>query len=140
MSRVILHWSGIEQGLREAGASFAARSGWTPNMDVCEGPSEVRVRLELAGVEPAEVRIELEQRVLVVSGQRAADARPAAYRFRQLELEYGPFEPRLNLPYAVETDAIQARFRHGLLEIVLPRARAMARRQVPITLAETAND
>ena len=60
--------------------------------------------LELPGVDPAAVRIVAAGTALVVSGIRERP-HPAGARYRQVEIEYGPFERRIELAEDVDADA-----------------------------------
>jgi HSP20 family protein len=99
---------------------------WAPNADVIEHAGGLVVRLELAGVDPGSVQLTATAGALVVHGQRknpdAAGVSPE-YRFRQMEIEYGPFERVLPLPFPVDQQKARARMVQGLLEIELPRGR-----------------
>ena len=58
--------------------------------------AELVVVVELAGVDPASIEIAVEERSLLISGQRSRP-RVAGQHYQQAEIEYGPFERRLAL-------------------------------------------
>ncbi|MBN1268437.1 MAG: Hsp20/alpha crystallin family protein, partial [Kiritimatiellae bacterium] len=100
---------------------------WSPNTDVCEGPDEVVIRMEVAAVPIESLEVQLEEQSVVIRGVRedtACEESAAGYRFRQLEIEYGPFQRTVRLPYAIDGDHAKANMRNGMLEIRLPRAQA----------------
>src|SRR3954471_12770227 len=71
------------------------RRGFRPQVDClrCEDPPELRVIVELPGVDPSTIKVIAADRVLVVAGERL---RPeVGGRYRQLEIEYGPFQRRI---------------------------------------------
>ena len=86
-----------------------------------EDPPALHVVVELAGVDPAEVDLALADGILAVSGERR---RPAAKgrRYEHIEIDHGRFERRIALGEEVDADAVEARYEHGLLTIVLPLA------------------
>lgn len=104
-----------------------ADADWAPNADVIEHADGLLVRLELAGVDPATIQLTATASALMVHGQRknpdAAGTAPG-FRFRQMEIEYGPFERVLHLPFTVNQEKARARMVQGLLEIELPRGRS----------------
>jgi HSP20 family protein len=98
------------------------RHGFRPQIDVfrCEDPAELNVVVELPGVEPGEVHVFADDRVLLVAGERL---RPQVEgRYQLMEIEYGPFQRRIALPEPVDAGAARATYARGLLTIVLPVA------------------
>ena len=105
------------------------RRGFRPQADCIrsEDPAELRVIVELPGVDPAMIKVIAADRVLVVAGERR---RPqVSGRYRQLEIEYGPFQRRISLIEPVDTAAATARYEQGLLTVVLPIAAKTPKRE-----------
>ena len=102
------------------------RRGFRPQVDVfrTDDPAEMRVVVELAGVDPEEVKLYADDRTLVIAGERR---RRCAGRYQQMEIDYGPFQRRIRLVERVDPAAARAEYDRGLLTIVLPVA---ARRAV----------
>ena len=83
-----------------------------------DDPPELHVVVELPGADPESVHIAATGGTLVVSGRRE---RPrVAARYRQMEIEYGDFERRLELGENVDAERASATYERGLLRIVLP--------------------
>jgi HSP20 family protein len=105
---------------------------WEPLVDVYETKDTVKVKVELAGVKPDDIHLELaaDGSALIVRGCRRDEELEAGGRtmFHQMEVYLGPFErtvplpPRMNL----DRDAIQASFRDGFLVVTLPKLPAPA--------------
>jgi HSP20 family protein len=98
------------------------RRGFRPQADCIrsEDPPALHVIVELPGVDPAELQVVAADRVLVVAGVRRRP--PLRGRYQQMEVEYGPFQRRIQLDEPVDTDAATARYEHGMLTVVLPIA------------------
>ena len=95
---------------------------WSPAVDVFETGDALVVRLDLAGVDPAETEVRAEAGQLVVRGtrrERGADQRT----YHTLEIPQGRFERVVSLPSALDTDAARASYRDGFLEVTLPKRR-----------------
>lgn len=108
---------------------------WVPNADMIEHEDGLLVRLELAGVNHDSIQITIADSALLITGMRPnphTGGTAAGYRFRQMEIEYGPFERVLPLPYPVDRKLARARCLNGLLEIQLPKATAEVRRKTVI--------
>jgi HSP20 family protein len=101
---------------------------WQPRVDVYETPDDVLVKLELAGVDSGTLRVHLsaDGRQLGVSGERSEDDSERASRVRcyRLEIYYGPFDCRVQLPSGLrfQREAITARYSDGVLTVRLPKA------------------
>ncbi len=104
-------------------------TGWWPTLDVHETEGEYVVLLDVPGVKPEDVSIELEQQVLTVSGARAPFA---AGETKHLERPYGSFVRTLTLPRGVESDKIVADYRDGVLEVHVPKPAAVQPKKIPI--------
>jgi HSP20 family protein len=114
------------------GTRFAVtRRGFRPPIDVVrtEDPPELRVIVDLAGVDPGDVHIVVNERALVIAGRRSRvlpDRRPS---YHLLEIEYGQFERRIVLPENVDPDGARATYERGLLTVVLPVVAAAPRQE-----------
>lgn len=112
---------------------------WAPNTDIFETPAGLAVKVELPGVAPNNVQVQIIDGALVIEGVRRdpyAGATSAGYRFRQMEIEFGPFRRVIALPYAVDPQATRARFEGGFLEIELPRARQKVTRKITVVIQQ----
>ena len=137
---LITQWGQIQRKLAGIQGRLGAgeeSAGWQPNTDVYDGPDGLIVKVELAGVPCEGISIFLEERVLVIEGQRRdpyTGETGAGYRFRQMEIEYGPFQRVIPLPYPVNGRAAMAHCHGGILEVRLPRAEAVIKKRVTIIL------
>jgi HSP20 family protein len=100
------------------------------------GPDKITVVVDLAGVDPGDLRVDIVDSVLMVEGvrPRSEPERPRSYY--HLEIEYGPFERRIALPEDVDTEHARASYDRGLLTIVLPLAAkgaAPVKASIPVT-------
>lgn len=98
----------------------ASRAVWQPPTDVYETAEDIVVRVELAGVDPSEVNINLSERVLIVSGVRKDDQEKVGYH--RMEISHGPFETRAMLPRRADVRGIQAEYRAGFLLVRVPKS------------------
>jgi HSP20 family protein len=130
-------FANFERMQREMDELLPRRSGFSPAVDVYYhgSPPRAVVRAELAGVDPAEVTLEVRGRELVISGQRAAES-PDERLYQQLEILHGPFRRVVALGAEVDADAADARYEDGMLIVELPLARPGRARKVPIRGAQ----
>jgi HSP20 family protein len=106
-------------------AEFARRArpgGFEPNADVyltADGGT-ILVNVEIAGAEPAELRVMVEERRLYIMGRRFERDRAGHGSVLMKEIEYGDFVKKIHLPVAVAYDDAAASYRDGILTIRLP--------------------
>jgi HSP20 family protein len=106
---------------------------WEPLVDIFETRNSLRVKVELAGVRPEDIHLELagDGGALTVRGCRRDEELEGGERtmFHQMEVYLGPFERTVPLPshLNLDRDAIQAVFRDGFLNITLPKIQAPPR-------------
>lgn len=136
----LAQWGQIQRKLAGIQGQIGATqspSSWQPNTDVYDGPDVLVVKVELAGVACEGITVFLEERALVIEGIRRdpyTGETGAGYRFRQMEIEYGPFQRVIPLPYPVDGKSALAHCAGGILEIRLPRAQAAVTKRVTIIL------
>jgi HSP20 family protein len=123
--------------------ALTRRGGFAPRVDVlyADDPPRAIVEAELAGIDTSELSLQVEGRVLVLSGVR----RPRwvgreggqGRVFQQLEIEHGPFRRAVELGADVEADAATASYEDGILRVELPLVREASRpRRVPVSTPE----
>ncbi len=112
--------------------SAVFEKAWKPLCDVYECPDHFTVVLELAWVDESEVEVVLHGRVLTVRGQRRQFRPQNMSTAHMLEINYGEFERKLELPVDIDADATRAVYRRGFLEITLPKLKRDRLREVDI--------
>jgi HSP20 family protein len=98
------------------------RRGFRPHVDCyrTEDPPELRIVVELAGIDPAEVTLRLADGALIVAGVRNRPSPDRRVSFQLMEIDYGQFQRRIPLPEPVDGASGRATYERGLLTIVLP--------------------
>jgi HSP20 family protein len=115
-------------------SGFAPRRGFSPRVDVyyCGDPPRAVVNVDLAGIDIAEVGLEIRGRQLLISGERATQEAEGRM-YQQIEIEQGPFRRVVELGADVDSQGAQATYEDGILRIDIPLVRQdEAIRRVPI--------
>ena len=99
------------------------RNGFRPECDCyrTDDPPTIHVVVELPGVDPASVEVVASGKTLVVSGTRERPA-VAGAKVIAMEIEYGPFQRRLELGEEVDPGSATAAYDRGMLKVNLPLA------------------
>jgi len=109
---------------------------WMPPMDLVESDEHFILRADLPGLAEGDVNIELEDRVLTVSGERKAENEVKKDGFYRLERATGAFSRSLTLPEGIDPDGIAATFDKGVLEVRIPKPEETKPRRVAIKVGD----
>lgn len=118
------------------GSNGTTRQRWIPAMDLVETDDHFVLRADLPGLTQQDVDIELEDRVLTVSGERTTEQESRDNGYYRLELGFGAFSRSLTLPEGVDPDAVQANFENGVLEVRIPKPEEKKPRRVAIGIGD----
>ncbi len=115
------------------------RQGFRPPTDCYRtaDPPELVVVLDLAGIEPSDVRVDVVGSTLLVSGQRRRPPTADRPSFRQMEIDYGYFERQVSLEDDLDVEGARARYEKGLLRIVIPVRPKVTRKERTVIEVKT---
>ena len=118
--------------------SGATMRRWMPPMDLVESGEDFVLRADLPGMSEEDVKIELEDSTLTISGQRKAEHEAQGEGFYRVERATGAFSRSLTLPKGVDPEAVSARFDRGVLEVRIPKPAERKPRRISIGGGEPA--
>jgi HSP20 family protein len=107
--------------LDERATQPAESIGWTPACDIFEDNDEVIIRAALAGVDPKDVEIRVENGVLTLKGERKVEKEEQKENYHRVEMAYGYFTRTFALPTSVDPEKVHAESKHGVLAVHLPK-------------------
>jgi HSP20 family protein len=105
---------------------------WMPAMDLIETADHFVLRADLPGMSEEDVNIEVEDRVLTVSGERKAENTESKDGYHRVERAFGAFSRSLTLPEGVNPEAVSASFDRGVLEVEIPKPEQRKPRKISI--------
>lgn len=94
---------------------------WTPLVDISEDDNEYLVKAELPELKKEEVKVNVENGELTISGERKIEKEEKGKKFHRIERSYGSFLRSFTLPEAVSADKVSAEFKDGVLTVHLPK-------------------
>jgi HSP20 family protein len=126
----------------DAESTPIAASGrrWIPAMDLVEENGHYVLHADLPGVSEDDVKVELEDNVLTVSGKRDARREDKRDGYRRVERASGTFARSLTLPEGVDPDRIEAHFENGVLDVRIPKPQERKPRRVAISVGAKHDD
>ena len=105
---------------------------WSPSVDVSEDEHQYRVHVELPGIKPADIEVQVENNVLFISGERRMEEKKESENFHFVERSYGRFSRSFRLPKNVDSDKVDASYTDGMLNIVIPKTEEARARRIEI--------
>ena len=131
-------WGLINRLRRELDQGFdtvARDASWTPAVDIHEEAKQFVVRADLPGVKPADIEITAEKGVLSLRGARNFEQQNDEGHYSRVERVSGKFVRTFTLPENVQTDAIKAQFKDGVLELTIPKVAKVEPRKIEVQAA-----
>ena len=106
---------------------------WTPAIDVVREHGHLVVRADIPGIKPEEVKIEVEDDILTVSGEHTESKEQKDKHYVRRERRYGSFSRSMALPAGVDAKKIEAKTHDGVVEVTIPLPKAAKKEPVRIT-------
>ena len=132
----LTYWEGEPEGDSPRESGGLPFAGFAPPMDTLERGETLVIELELPGVDPAAVRVDVTARTLIIQGVKAGEA-ICAKHYMCAERRFGPFRRTLVLPTEFSGFQAQAEMADGILRVIVPRPSAATTGVVEEKEAET---
>jgi HSP20 family protein len=117
---------------RDTDDSSVVTSQWVPRVDVKEENDRFVLYADLPGIDPDDIEVSMDKGILTIKGERSIETSENTDRFSRIERRYGSFHRRFALPDSADPEGIQARGRHGVLEITIPKRPETAPRRIQV--------
>ena len=99
---------------------MADRAAWFPQIDVLEKDNRLVTRIDLPGLKKEDVKVEVTDGHLAISGERKSEAEEKKDDFFRCERQYGSFYRAVPLPEGAKLEDVKATFSDGVLEVSVP--------------------
>ena len=119
-------------GLARRGEDSGETALWAPSVDIAEDKESVKITAELAGMKQNEVKINVENGVLTLKGERRFSDETKKENYCRVERSYGAFSRAFTLPPTVDAEKIKATMKDGLLEILVPKKEEAKPKEIQI--------
>lgn len=111
---------------------FASEGKFLPEANMIETDKTVEVTVELPGMAPEDVKVEIKDEALWIVGEKKEEKEEKGKTFHRIERRAGMFRRILPLPVEVLEDNVEARFAQGILKITLPKAEKVAPQRIEV--------
>ncbi len=99
---------------------FRFRGDFLPSLDVTSGDKAYAMKVELPGVAPEAVKLEVNDGVLTISGEKKEETKDEQTK-EVRECSYGSFTRSMTLPEDADAEHITATSKNGILTVSIPR-------------------
>lgn len=120
----------------EKGEGSVATAEWAPAVDIKEDETQFVLHADIPGVSPEDIDVSMEAGILTIKGEKKTEAKTEKEGYKRIERTYGSFYRRFSLPDSANAEAISAKCKHGVLEIVIPKREAEKPKRITVESQE----
>ena len=105
---------------------------FSPHFDLSETDNALAIRMDVPGIKPADIDIQVSGNMLTISGERKEEKEEKGRTFHRVERRSGSFSRSVMLPCAVQEDKIEAKYADGVLVVSLPKTEEAKTRKIKV--------
>lgn len=106
--------------------------GFNPQCEVSEDKSHYLMKFDLPGISKDQIKIELHENRLTISGERKEEKKNDTEKQHFSEVYYGSFTRAFTFPSQVDAERVQAKYENGILQIEIPKSESSRARQINV--------
>jgi HSP20 family protein len=126
----------FEDSLARSRSGQAELASWAPAVDIFETENELVVKADLPDVQEKDIDVRVENNTLTIRGERKFSNEVHEDNYLRVERAYGSFTRSFSLPNTVNTEAIRAEYRNGVLSVRMPKREESKPKQIKVSLSE----
>jgi HSP20 family protein len=107
---------------------------WAPAVDIYEGEHELVVKADLPDVKSEDLDIRVENNILTIRGERKFEKKVDEKNYLRVERAYGSFARSFSLANTVNTEAIKADYKDGVLTLSIPKREEAKPKQIKVNV------
>jgi HSP20 family protein len=111
---------------------WPTKEDFAPEADVIETAGRYDVKVELPGMKPEDVKVEIEEGHLIIQGTKQEEKKEEGKTFHRVERRFGEFRRVLPLPGAVNDEQVTAQFKDGVLTVAIPKAEGATAKRIEV--------
>jgi HSP20 family protein len=109
-------------------------STWAPPVDIYETEHELVVKADLPDINPQDLDIRVENNILTIRGERKFEKKVEEKNYMRVERSYGSFSRSFALANSVNTEAIKADHKNGVLTLTIPKREEAKPKQIKVNV------
>jgi len=116
------------------GGSDSSLTTWAPAVDIYETENELVLKADLPDVNEKDIDIRIENNTLSIHGERKFEQEVKEENYLRVERSCGSFTRSFTLPSTVNTEAIKAEYKNGVLRVEMPKRAESKPKQVKVNV------
>jgi HSP20 family protein len=116
----------------ERSSDEASLTTWAPAVDIYETEHELVVKADIPDVKAEELDIRVENNILTIRGERKFEKQVNENNYLRVERSYGAFARSFSLANTVNTEAIKADYKNGVLTLSVPKREEAKPKQIKV--------
>ncbi len=108
---------------------------WAPAVDIYEEGDNLVLKADLPDINEKDLDLRIENNTLTLRGERKFEKKVQEENYLRVERRYGSFSRSFSLPNTVNTEAIKAEYKNGVLTVVLPKREESKPKQIKVALS-----
>ncbi len=125
----------FENTLFRGRSDESALTTWAPAVDIYETENALVVKADLPDVNEKDLDIQVENNILTIRGERKFERDVKEDNYLRVERAYGSFSRSFSLGNTLNTEAIKAEYRDGVLTLTIPKREEAKPKQVKVSVA-----
>ena len=110
-------------------------AAWAPAVDIFENEKELVLKADLPDLVEKDIDVRVENNMLTISGERKYEKDVKEENYLRVERAYGSFSRSFSLPNTVNTEAIKAEYKNGVLTVRMPKREEARPKQVKVAVS-----
>ena len=110
-----------------------------PAAELTETDDSLVLKLEIPGMNPADIDVEATAKSISISGERKLETTEETEGKTRSEFRYGSFQRVIPLPARIQNTEVKAEYKNGILHLTLPKAEAEKNKVVKVNLLDEAD-
>jgi HSP20 family protein len=131
------HFNRLFESSFTGNGSESAVTTWAPAVDIQETENELTLKADLPGIDEKDIDVRIENNTLTLRGERKFEKKVNEDNYLRVERSYGSFSRTFSLPNTINTEAINAEYKNGVLTVQMPKRAESKPKQVKVNVGAT---
>ena len=118
----------------ERSSDESSITAWAPAVDIFETEHELVVKADLPDIKPEEIDVRVENNILTIRGERKIEKKVNESNYLRVERTFGSFSRSFSLANTVNSEAIKAEYKNGVLTLTVPKREEAKPKQIKVNV------
>lgn len=128
-------WAALKGALQPSNRGNGVGLSFSPTAEVEESENDYRLKIEVPGMDPGDINIEVTAEAVSISGERKTEQRSEENGMARTEFRYGKFQRVIPLPGRIDNQNVAAECKNGILHLTLPKAEEEKNKVVKVSVS-----